>query len=355
MHIIRPLQRYSFFSTFRIIRMLTTTTLKPGDAPVTTVIKNTSYPSHLRHALIIDPHPTSNLVLDKYLVTFRNHLRNIVTQPIDMLQFRNSTPSRAIWEALQDRKYISHLEMISGYDETCNIEPLDQVGPSWPLQSIVIVDACGEHINTVHLNTISSLKLDHCCGLYFDLATRNGTSKLERLTIIENDACDHFIKLQEETCLINNLLELKIVSTNGCDFAHQYEEECFGNALVQCHSLKSLDLTLHDSSEDSPKEHYLIELPAFFPPHIEVLRFRGPPTLANHLSVWHECASDPKWLPNLNSIKFSLDVPGKDKEIALEKATFAREQCMQFLKELVSLRPSITILNEEETAAATNV
>jgi hypothetical protein len=213
---------------------------------------------------------------------------------------------------------------------------------------MVIGSACGENIKTTHIHTVTSLTLDYCCGLSFSLATRNSTSKLQKLTIIENDACDHFIKLQEETCLISNLIELKIKSTNDCDFIHQYEKECFGKALIQCHSLKFLDLTLHDTSEDLPKEHYLTDLPAFFPPNVEVLRFRGPPALANHLSVWHQCASDPKWLPHLKAIKFCLDVRHRKEEIASEIATLSHEQSTQFLKDLTSFRPLITILNEDE-------
>ncbi|CAF4122867.1 unnamed protein product [Rotaria sordida] len=327
--------------------MLTTTTISPVDAPVTVTVNNTSYPSYLRHALIIGLNPTNKLGLNKYLPSFLDHLRSIAIQPFDMLQFRGGTPSLAIWEALQGLKNISHLEMLSGYDEYCNIEPLDQVSSSWPLQSIVIGSACGEDIKTAHIHTITSLTLDYCCGLSFSLATRNGTNKLQRLIIIENDACDHFIKLQEETCLTKNLTELKIVSTNGCDFCHQYERECFGKALIQCHSLKSLDLTLHDSSENSPDEHYLIELPLYFPPNVESLRFRGSSILANHLTVWHKCVSDPNWLPNLKFIKFCLHVRHDDNETELEKTDFTNDQSMQLLKDLILHRPSVTILNNE--------
>jgi hypothetical protein len=335
--------------------MLTTTTVSSADPPVTTIMENSPYPAHLRHALIIDLGAPGKPISDKDLPVFLDHLRNSATQPIDILHIRGETLSLPIWEALQDLKHISYLEMVSGWDERCNIAPLDQVGPSWPLQSLVIGGACGEDIKTEHIRTITSLKLDCCCGMSFSLAPSNSTSSLQQLIIIENDACDHFIKMKTETCLINNLVELKIESTNGCDFSHQYEEECFGKALVQCHSLKSLDLTLHDSSEESPQEHYLIELPDFFPPNIEVLRFRGPLTLANHLSVWRKCASDPEWLPHLKSIKFGLDVSPHEKQTAPEKASFVHEQCVQFLKDLASLRPSITILNEEAEVATTNV
>ena len=334
--------------------MLTTTTISLDNAPVTVTVKNTSYPSHIRHALIIDFKVTGKANPDTYLPSFLDHLRSIATKPIDMLQFCDDTPSLEIWEALQGLKHVSHLEMISGYDERCNIEPLDQIGSSWPLQSMMIGSACGEDIKTAHVNTITSLTLEYCCGLSFSLATRDSAAKLKQLTIIENDACDHFIKFKEETGLINNLSELKIQSTNGCDFAHQYEEAYFGKALVQCDTLKSLDLSLDDLSEDSPKEHYLIELPSFFPPNVEVLRFRGPPTLANHLSVWYKCVSNPEWLPNLKSIYFCLDAHPRDRAITPEKANLAHEQCMQFLKRLASLRPSITILNETEAAPATN-
>ena len=335
--------------------MLTTTTLSPVDAAVTVAIKNITFPSHLRHALIVDLKPTNTLSADQYLPSFLTQLRNIATQSIDMLQFRDGTPSQAIWEALRDLKHLSHLEMISGYDEYCNIGPLDQVGASWPLQSIVIRDACGEDISTAHIHTITSLTLEYCCGLSFSSATRDSPSNLKRLTIVENDACDHFIKLQEETSLINNLLELKIESTNGCDFAHQYEEECFGKALVQCQSLKSLDLTLRDASDGSPKENYLIGLPVFFPVGVEVLRFRGPPALANHLSVWHNCVSDPTWLPNLKSIHFSFNVRYGDKDIVPEHGGLAHERSAQLLQELLSLRPSVIILDTEESATTTNV
>jgi hypothetical protein len=326
--------------------MLTVTTVTPGIAPMTAVVKNTtSYPSHLRHALIIDFKLNTTLDPDKHFPSFLKHLRNAATQPIDMLQFLDDTPSLAIWEALQGLKHISHLEMISGYEETCSIGLLDQVGSSWPLQSIVIRSACGEDIKTAHINTITSLTLEYCCGLSFSLASRDTSSKLQKLTIIENDACDHFMKFQEETSLINNLIELKIQSTNGCDFAHQYEKEHFGKALIQCHSLKLLDLTLYDSSEDLSEEHYLTELPVFFPPNIEVLRFRGPTTLANHLLVWYQCISDPEWLPHLKSTQFSLDVHPHNEETAS-----SQEKSTQFLKDLRSCRPSITILNDEASS-----
>ena len=328
--------------------MLTVTTVTSGSPPMTAVVKNTLYPSHLRHALIIGFKLNTALDPDKYFPSFLKHLRNVVTQPIDMLQFLDDTPSLEIWEALQGLKSISHLEMISGYTETCNIGPLDQVGLSWPLQSIVISSTCGEDIKTAHINTITSLTLEYCCGLSFSLANLDTPSKLQKLTIIENDACDHFMKLQEETSLINNLIELKIQSTNGCDFAHQYEQQCFGKALIRCHSLKLLDLTLYDSFEDLSEEHYLIKLPAFFPPNLTVLRFRGPPALANHLSVWYQCVSDPDWLPQLESIQFSLDVHPRNEEIAS-----SQEKATQFLKDLRSCRPSITILNDE-TSSRTN-
>ena len=348
---LRLLRRWLSPSTSLLIRMLTTTTISPVDAPVTAITENKSYPPHLRHALIIDLDPTSKLNPDEYLAPFLGHLRATATQPIDILHFLGGTPSSAIWEALQDLKYISHLEMSSGYDEYCNIEPLDRVGSAWPLKSIAIGSACGEDITTAHINTIDSLALDYCCGLSFPLATRNSSSKLKRLTIIENDACDHFLKLREESCLLSDLSELKIVSTNGCDFCHQYEEKDFGEALVQCHSLISLDLSLSVPSTEPPEANYLIGLPTFFPPNIEILQFRGPPTLGNNLSVWHKCASDLGWLPNLKSIKFCLDVIHRGEEVVMEKASLAHDQSMQFLKHLVSLRPSIIILNEQERAS----
>ncbi|CAF0771432.1 unnamed protein product [Adineta steineri] len=333
--------------------MLTTTTITPIDAPITTTINNTLYPSHLHHALIIDRDSRGQANPDTDDSTFLNHLRTLATQPIDMVQFLGDTPSLAIWEALKDLKNVSHLEMLSGYDEYCNITPLDQVGSSWPLQSLVIGSAAGESINTAHLQTITSLKLDYCCGLSFDLCTRDSPSKLKQLTIIENDACDHFIKFQEKTSLLNHLIELKLQSTNGCDFSYEYDEKCFGKALIQCHSIKSLDLTMSDSSDDDSKENYLIELPVFFPPNVEVLRFRGPPTLANHLSVWQKRISDPKWLPNLKSIQFCLDVCHRDKEIPSDIAKLVHEQSTQFLKDLKSFRPSVTILDEEAVPVST--
>ncbi|CAF1662514.1 unnamed protein product [Adineta ricciae] len=260
-----------------------------------------------------------------------------------MIKFYGDTPSLAIWESVQDFKHISHLEMISGFDEVCTIAPLDEIGRFWPLESLLLGDVCGEDINTNHLRTIKSLTLLYCCGLSFNSISLEGPSQLNELIIIENDACDHFIKMKEETCLINNLSQLKIQSTNGCDFSHQYERECFGKTLIQCNSLKSLDLTLHDLSDDSPRENYLIDLPYFFPSNIEILRFRGPPSLTNHLSVWQKCIEDPKWLPKLKSIKFSLDVTFNGKEIPLETENIAHQQCLQLLNDLESFRPSITI------------
>lgn len=344
---IRQLQRCSSYSAYLIIRMLTTTTISLADEPLTVTTINKSYPAHLRHALIVDLSLLRTAESNKHLASFLGHLRGITPQPIGILQFHDETPTLEVWEALQDLKQVSYLEMISGYSEYCNIGLLDHVGSTWSLQSLVIGGACGEHIKTAHLQTITSLTLDYCCGLIFDLAPATVTSNLKKLIIIENDACDHFIKLQEETCLTNNLSEFKIHSTNGCDFTHQYEKNYFGKALMRCHSLKSLDLTMHDSSDDSPEEHFLTELPNFFSSNLEVLQFRSPPTLANHLSLWHKSLSDPTWLPQLKSIKFILDVCYLGNTIELEKANLAHEQCIQFLNDVVSLRPSVTIINDD--------
>lgn len=325
--------------------MLTVTTVSSGIASMTAVVENISYPSHLLHALIIDFKRNATSDSDKDFPLLLQHLRDVATQPIDMLQFLDGTPSLAIWEALQGLKHISHLEMISDYAETCNIGPLNHVGSVWPLKSILINSACGEDIKTAHINTITSLTLEYCCGLSFSLANRDTSSKLQKLAIIENDACDHFMKLQEETSLVDNLIELKIQSTNGCDFAHQYEQECFGKALIQCHSLKLLDLTLSDSSENLSEEHYLTKLPAFFPPNLTVLRFRGPLELANYLSVWYQCVSDPKWVPQLELIQFSLDVQPQNKE-----TTLSPEKLTQFLKDFRLCRPLITIISDEASS-----
>ncbi|CAF1056075.1 unnamed protein product [Didymodactylos carnosus] len=86
--------------------------------------------------------------------------------------------------------------------------------------------------------------------------------------------------------------------------------------------------------------------------NIEVLRFTGAPSLANHVGVWQKCIADSKWLPNLKSIEFRLDVVQDDqiKEIEVEKQ--ANEQFKQFLKELALQRSTVSIMNYEEKAAA---
>lgn len=306
--------------------MIETTTLSFGCRPVTTVVNNTSYPTHLRHALIIDLKRNANTDIERDLPKLRNQLQTMDTQSIDMLQIRDDSPSDELWQSLSNFKKISHLEILCGFDELCNILPLDDIGASWPLQSIVISGAAGDFITTAHLNTITSLTLDYCAGLLFDRVHSNVKSNLRHLVIIENDACDTFIKLNEEFAnFFDNLSELTIKSTNGCDFCHQYEKEAFGRALSQCSSLRSLDLTLHD-----PSEELQLQLPTCFPINIEILRFYGPSTLANNLSTWQTCMSDSNWLPNLKSIRFVLT------ETVDQRTT-------QLLNHFISLRPFVTI------------
>ncbi|CAF1320229.1 unnamed protein product [Adineta ricciae] len=136
--------------------MLTITSISLISDPITTIVENTEYPSHLHHALLIDLKPVPNTNLS----SFRNHLRRISNDHIDMIKFHGDTPSLAIWESVQDFKHISHLEMISGFDEVCNIAPLDEI-------------SC-------------TRRFLYCCGLSFHSISLDGPSQLNELIIFLN-------------------------------------------------------------------------------------------------------------------------------------------------------------------------
>ncbi|THH13777.1 hypothetical protein EW146_g6475 [Bondarzewia mesenterica] len=230
-------------------------------------------------------------VVESYHPIILENLRNVVskdsTDPprIDFVRFEgldgDEAPRVSTWHAL-DGLLPRHLELECGWDEYCDLSPLDGLETKWPLESITISSACGIELSSSCLGTISSLALYLCCGVTVSPAHNAGRA-LRRV--------------------VDSVEEVEILGTNGCE-GSGYESSEFFEVLPRRTSIRSFDLAVSFDLDD-PCYH---ALPLYLPPNIEHLRFRGPPETAGDLSNWLKCAKDPSWLPRLKTFSFHLNV-----------------------------------------------
>jgi hypothetical protein len=257
---------------------------------------------------------------------------------IDMVHIRCSMrlPDETIYEVLKGLRP-RHFNLESSRMEECRLESLEQL--AWPLESLIICGASAdfdeEPSDVVRL--IPSLTLDGCINLFFAPATN---AAVRHLTIIRNNTVDMFIDLVEKFGVANNLQTLKINFDN--DF-NRYTPADFTKTLKQCTSLLSLDLAPEISDEDKygNRRSYLSDLPQYFPDSVESLRFSGPVAMADDFSTWLQYATDPSWMPNLQTLAFRLRGGKKS-----SRTTLAIESHVQrFLDTMLASHPGLQIVN----------
>jgi len=251
---------------------------------------------------------------------------------VEYLELIGETPDHNDWEILSRLHGIKQLKLTCGRSEEVNAD----IPAHWPIQKLVILGGCGDDVYTPKLLSIETFEMEYCCGLCFSLCTPDDTANLKRLGIYENDAIDLFLKLKNETCLIRSVEVVKIQSTNGCDFSHQYDKMDFKKGLVECSSIITLDLALNDAS--LPGETPWIDIPLYFPPNVQHLRFNGPISVSNGLGHWSTCILNPNWLPNLKTLSFSLS---DRNDILISDSV--RDACVELFSIIRKARPSLMV------------
>ncbi|KZT43324.1 hypothetical protein SISSUDRAFT_1057734 [Sistotremastrum suecicum HHB10207 ss-3] len=289
-----------------------------------------SFPDGVRHALVVDcgeQIPVTSSSDHEFLERIKNFVKEQDSQDVDFVRIQGlhpqNTPNELTWKALNGLRP-RHLELCCGWHEEYEIEPLDSLDPSWPLESISIVGAAQYELAiTKHFWTIPTLTFYYSHQVRLELPTDytvEGPSALRHLTAIGNDACDMLARWRKSSIssICDNLESLRLESNNDCDFQTDNEYEDFVHALQGCTSVKSLELVMVEgpSSDNDPEldQHlrdqyqYLIDLPKYLPPNLEHLKFKSIPESARHLDVWLRCAKDPHWLPHLKSISLRFDM-----------------------------------------------
>jgi hypothetical protein len=261
---------------------------------------------------------------------------------IDMVHILCSMnlPDETIYEVLKGLRP-RHFNLQSSVIEECRLESLERL--AWPLENLIICSACadyeGEEPSDV-VRLIPSLTLDYCFHLFFAPATN---AAVRHLTITQNNAVDMFIDLVEKFGVANDLQTLKIQSGNiGNDFS-RYSPGDFTKTLKQCTSLLSLDLAPEISDEDKygNRRSYLCDLPQYFPDSVESLRFSGPVAMADDFSTWLQYATDPSWMPNLQSLAFRLYSSKKSSPTTL----VTEPHVQRFLDTMLASHPGLQIVS----------
>jgi hypothetical protein len=217
-------------------------------------------------------------------------------------------PEELFRTALSHLHGVEQLELWGGWHEEV---PHTSIPAHWPIDTLHLDSDTGEDVDTRHLLTIHTLVLNLSCGLSFGRAPPSTSARLENLTIIDNDAMDHFVKMAEQTCLARELRSLRIRSTNGCD-RYNWDLRDANAPLSRLANLARLELEIDPKTgpDDEDARQFFDALPASLPPNLEVLWFRGPAWLATRLAPWEACVADPGWLPNLKEVRFRLDAKG---------------------------------------------
>ena len=219
------------------------------------------------------------------------------------------------------------------------IATLDSLKTQWPLESVAISSGTGVELDSLVMKRISSLTLYLCCSMTIPSAFGAGGS-LRRLVILENDALDMFVKMSNSG-VTDPVQELAIASTIGCDLDHDPED--LFKAMSRCSALRSLDLAISVSSEYQKASDYA-RLLAHLPDTLEHFRFWGQPGMAENMNHWLECTLDPKWLSNLKSWSFNLDVT---KEVNLLDAHEAQMLAQKLTDFMLKNRPSSVLASPE--------
>ncbi|EJU01136.1 hypothetical protein DACRYDRAFT_22909 [Dacryopinax primogenitus] len=224
------------------------------------------------------------------------------------------------------------LEISCGWDEFCSLDEFSTLRTPFPLETLILSGACRPDIGlkSTQLAHITSLRLHLCCSIY--LPRFPPPLKLRRLVVEENDIMDTICRLAEDTHMLEELEELVLIGTNGCDLMTCYELEQFLSSIQKMPRLRVLQI-----SERLPIRDYgpitMNALPQFLPQALECFRFWSTPGAVTDHDPWTQRIRDRSWLPNLKEFIFSMDM--KTDEVASKDARppWERSEVQQYTGE----------------------
>lgn len=268
----------------------------------------------------------------------------------EVLEINDDTPSNDEWDVLAAHfKNVKKLYVFTGYDENW----VDDRFPlQWPLEVLVIGDACGQLITTpaIQEGRIGHLVIFLAAFLGFKGPTkwvRGGVydgrdfvpsfkapdgeppSRMRTLEILENDAIDTLQRLiltRSHIVLGLERLNIRSMMGQGVDL-QETPGRMFLQYLTSMVNLKHFELSLANifkddsvgGKEGSAAAHpeygdvgILAILFTYLPKNLETLKFRGPIELAKapRFSDWITAFGSDDFLPNLKRLSFVLDVHG---------------------------------------------
>lgn len=319
--------------------MTTTTISINSEAPPHTSKNPTILPHSepFAHALIIDvddsksgslsPSPTLaplGINVDESK-SFLERLRAFVRtdgklhDAIDMVRFNGTSggmPSEDVWKALDGLKP-KHLDVGCGWDEDCDMIPLDVLQQKWDLETLTLRGLAGAATEFPSVFCgLKALTMKLCCNVDFK-PIQGQLNALHHLTITGNDSLDMFAFLCESNPSVGDHLQTLDLQ---CDpRLDNYEPELFKKSLARCTALLRLRLVL--GGPESIDQY--LGIVHILPSSLEHLTYRGMPEMSSDLPEWVKSAADPTWLPHLKTISFAFDVaPDADEDAYTENDAY---------------------------------
>ncbi|TFK60049.1 hypothetical protein BDN72DRAFT_850891 [Pluteus cervinus] len=214
---------------------------------------------------------------------------------------------------------------------------LEKLKTRWPLEHLWI-SGCIDPIQPIY-ESVTSLGLYYCAGVTF---TPSWPFKaLRELMIAENDAASMFVGIALNSLKNPGALKVLRLSSGAYDWTKAYEPCDFVEALKACPAIETLEIkteTIFDGVGEDGREHVFV---TSLPQSLQHLRFRGPPEMIEYLPDWIRLASDPHWLPNLQTITFRLDADIPTDEVPDLPAPLPAVE--EFLITLKQSHPSVNI------------
>ncbi|EJU01137.1 hypothetical protein DACRYDRAFT_108466 [Dacryopinax primogenitus] len=135
------------------------------------------------------------------------------------------------------------LELAAGCHEYCSLDEFDMFRTPFPLETLIISGAIEleTSIQSTLLPRITTLYLNYCSGLRFP--TLPSPLKLRRLIMVENNVMDMICWMAEETHMLEELEELVLTGTNGCDLASCFDWQQYLDSFQKMPRLRMLQLS----------------------------------------------------------------------------------------------------------------
>ncbi|TFK67197.1 hypothetical protein BDN72DRAFT_843369 [Pluteus cervinus] len=320
-----------------------------------------SAPQNFEHALLLDFEPVFPPGEPCTLEAMRARIKRVVQNdhnsdrpPIDLVAFvcGDRGGEGRVWRAL-DGLQPRHLLVKGGTPGDFNFNGLTRLSTKWPLQHVWISSCMSrnyEEFDPIY-DTVTSLSFFDCEDPSSFLPE---LPRLRKFAVFESGSCSVFAHAIHYRMTHPEMLQvLHIQTTDGIDFEDEYHAGDFCNALQQCLSLKTLEFyTIYRfDGDDRDEEHQVFA--KSLPPSLQHLRIRGPAFLlssdfAEDRRILTECAADPGWLPNLETITFRLDAKNhahiKNRFSPQDAANPRAPEIDAFLTTLKGSHPSLEVV-----------